>query len=246
MNDGVCSWCRQELPATATARRRFCEQRCRQAAFRVRRSSETLERTSNPLVFAYADPPYPGYARKLYRRREVSHAALIASLEASCYAGWALSTSSKTLRDVLPLCPERAQVCAWVKPIGVSSRTRGLHSTWEPVIVCAGRKLPPGVRDWFSAQPARRGGSLSGRKPLAFCSWLFRALGMLPGDELVELFPGTGIVSRAWKELSSSVADSGRTTGRETGKFASVVQPESATGRMHKEKTHGMDSAASE
>lgn len=208
MSDGLCSWCRGELEAT-TPRRRFCGQRCRQAAFRLHRSSGTLERTSRPLVFAYADPPYPGYAKKLYRRREVDHRALLRSLELADYAGWALSTSAKTLREILPLCPERARVCAWVKPIGVSSKTRGLHNTWEPVIVVPGRELAPGVRDWLSAQPARRNGTLLGRKPLVFCSWLFRALGMLSGDQLVDLFPGTGIVSRAWQELSS-VADSGQ------------------------------------
>jgi len=168
----------------------------------LRRSSETLEATSRPLVFAYADPPYPGFARKLYRRREVNHEALISSLEYSDYAGWALSTSARGLKEILPLCPERARICAWVKPIGVSSKTRGLHNTWEPVIVVPGRALQPGVRDWLSAQPARRGGTLPGRKPLAFCAWLFRILGMLPGDELVDIFPGTGIVSRSWRELS--------------------------------------------
>jgi hypothetical protein len=204
VSDNLCGWCRSELPETTTERRRFCGQRCRQAAFRLRRSSALLSATDRPLVFAYADPPYPGFARRYYRRREVNHRALIASLEASGYAGWALSTSARALRELLPLCPPRARVCAWVKPIGVSSRTFGLHNTWEPVVVCSGRRLRPGVRDWLSAQPARRGGTLPGRKPLAFCAWLFRILGMRPGDELVDLFPGTGIISRAWGELSSS------------------------------------------
>jgi hypothetical protein len=157
--------------------------------------------------FAYADPPYPGLARKYYKNEptyagEVDHAALIASLEASGYDGWALSTSRDALRTVLPLCPEGAKVCPWVKPIGTSSRTRGLHNTWEPLIVVRGRELQPGKRDWLCAQPARGGGSLPGRKPLAFCAFLFDALGMLPGDELDDLFPGTGVVSRAWAALS--------------------------------------------
>lgn len=157
--------------------------------------------------FAYADPPYPGLARKYYQHEptyagEVDHAALIASLEASGYDGWALSTSRDALRTVLPLCPEGAKVCPWVKPIGVSSKTRGLHNTWEPLIVVRGRELQPGKRDWLCAQPARGGGSLPGRKPLAFCAFLFDALGMLPGDEFNDLFPGTGVVSRAWAALS--------------------------------------------
>lgn len=202
MSDARCDWCRLHL-LERSWRQRFCGQRCRQAAFRLRRSSETLERTSRPLVFAYADPPYPGLAKRYYGDAEVDHASLIASLEYSGYAGWALSTSARALRDVLPLCPPRARVAAWVKPIGVSSRTRGMHNTWEPVVVCPGRHLRPGFRDWFSAQPARGGGTVWGRKPIAFCAWLFRLLGMLPGDELVDLFPGSGIVSRAWEELSS-------------------------------------------
>jgi hypothetical protein len=50
----------------------------------------------------------------------------------------------------------------------------------------------------FSVQPARAGGELPDRKPIAFCAFLFRQLGMLPGDELADLFPGTGVVGRAW------------------------------------------------
>lgn len=156
--------------------------------------------------FAYADPPYPGFAAKLYAQEpsyagEVDHAALIASL-VDHYDGWALSTGAYALRQILPLCPEEARVCAWVKPIGVSSRTNGLHNTWEPIIVVAGRRLRPGKRDWFAAQPARGGGVLMGHKPLAFAAFVFEALGMLPGDSFVDLFPGTGVMSRAWDEVS--------------------------------------------
>lgn len=50
------------------------------------------------------------------------------------------------------------------------------------------------------------GGDLPGRKPLAFCAWLFNCLGLEPGDELVDVFPGTGVVSRAWAELSRAPA----------------------------------------
>jgi hypothetical protein len=37
-----------------------------------------------------------------------------------------------------------------------------------------------------------------GAKPATFCYWLFDLLGALPGDELVDLFPGSGGVARAW------------------------------------------------
>jgi len=157
--------------------------------------------------FAYADPPYPGLSSKYYRDEpsfagEVDHVELIASLKASGYDGWALSTGAYALRDLLPLCPPDARVCAWVKPIGVSSRSNGLHNTWEALIVVGGRQRPPGRRDWLRAQPARGGGDLPGRKPIAFCAWLFECLGMRPGDELADLFPGSGVVTRCWESWS--------------------------------------------
>ncbi len=37
-----------------------------------------------------------------------------------------------------------------------------------------------------------------GAKPAAFAYWLFDLLGALPGDELVDLFPGSGGIARAW------------------------------------------------
>ena len=209
----VCAWCRT-VPLV-DPRARFCSRRCRQTAFRLRRQRIEGDASLMPTAgrFAYADPPYPGLSARYYGREptfagEVDHRALIASLEASSYAGWALSTSARSLRDVLPLCPPTARVCAWTKPIGVPPRTRGIHSTWEPVIVVGGRQRQPGVRDWLRAMPARGGGeTLMGRKPLAFCAWLFDLLGMQPGDELVDLFPGTGVVTRAWTELSSGAPD---------------------------------------
>lgn len=156
---------------------------------------------------AYADPPYPRKAW-MYRDQptfagEVDHRHLIASL-LERYDGWALSTGAYALREILPLCPPTARVCAWVKPIGVSSKTFGIHNTWEPLIVVPGRELQPGKRDWLSAQPARGGGTLIGRKPIAFAAWLFDLLGLLPGDELDDLFPGTGIVSRTWGYFSET------------------------------------------
>lgn len=186
----------------------FCSRRCRQIVFRLRRRRATLERAGSPLRFAYFDPPYPGKAW-MYRGHpdfagEVDFAALIAGASApGVYDGWALSTSMRSLRWVLPLCPEGARVCPWVKPHGAAPRTYGMHNCWEPLIVVGGRQLPPGVRDWLSALPARSGGDLPGRKPLAFCAWLFDCLGMVQGDTLDDRFPGSGIVGRAWRELSS-------------------------------------------
>lgn len=67
--------------------------------------------------------------------------------------------------------------------------------------------LDRSIVTFFRVLPARLGGSsLMGRKPLAFSVWLFALLGMRPGDELVDLFPGSGAVSAAWRAVSSGAA----------------------------------------
>ena len=213
----LCAWC-QDKPVT-DPRATFCGRRCRQAAFRLRRRRATEYSDDRPMRMAYADPPYPGLSSKYYRNEstyagEVDHVALIADLSRpGVYDGWALSTSSKALRDILPLCPPEARVCAWVKPIGACPRTFGIHGTWEPLIVVPGRSLRPGKRDWLSAQPARFGGELPGRKPPAFWAWLFDLMGMVPGDDFVDLFPGTGLGGRVWRYLSSAAAEHASSPG---------------------------------
>jgi hypothetical protein len=208
-----CGWCRCELRATARLEALYCRQACRQAGFRLRRRRVTDEVHGQPMRFCYADPPYPGKAR-LYRRErsyggEVDHAALIERLEGEAFDGWALSTSEAALRDVLPLCPRGARVGVWCKPLPPDVRTRGIHRLWEAVIVVGGRQRPPGVSSWLLAKPARGGGTLIGRKPVAFCAWLFDLLGMQAGDSLEDWFPGTGIVSRAWADLSARTSRDG-------------------------------------
>lgn len=214
--------------------RRFCSRKCRQSAWRVRRRSSRNDTTASPGPFYYADPPYPGTAAKYYRGEptyggEVDFPRLIASLRAAhdtgACLGWALSTSARSLRDLLPLCPPEARVCAWVKPHAVSPRTYGLHNAWEPLIVVPGRQRRPGKRDWLLGAVARGGGTLPGRKPIAFCVWLFELLGMLPGDRLVDLFPGTGIVSRAWTELSSGAGATSLITRRHARRSRSSPTP---------------------
>ena len=206
-----CRWC----DASFTARRRdaeFCSRKCRQAAFRIRIYFAELSLGPAPatgaLRLALADPPYPGLARRYYAGEdsyagEVDHPALLRQLT-STYDGWALCTSMRALQTLLPLCPLGTHVAPWVKPIGASTRTHGPHVCWEPLLVWPGRRLRPGLRDWLSAQPARYGGTLMGRKPLAWVAWAFAMLGARPaaGHTLTDLFPGTGIIGRAWRELA--------------------------------------------
>lgn len=203
----ICAWCGE--PTLTDPRARFCGQKCRQSAHRLRKrgAQRVVAAATDPRRAAYADPPYPGLSH-YYRDQptyagEVDHRALIASLAA--FDGWALSTSSAALREVLPLCPPEVRVCAWTKPNPAPPGTYGLHSRWEALLVLPVRRMRPGFPDWLHAAPARLGGeTLIGRKPIGFCSFLFRALGLLPGDTLADLFPGTGIVGRAWAEASRS------------------------------------------
>jgi len=149
--------------------------------------------------FAYADPPYPGTAHKRYGRDEVDHVALIETLVAGYPDGWALSSNSQSLRLLLPLCPPDVRVLAWVKP-SVLPVSGGLCYCWEPVILSGGRPFEPHRvwrRDWKWAD--RRGDmQFRGAKPDEVCRWLFDCFNAQPGDELDDLYPGSGAVARAW------------------------------------------------
>lgn len=152
----------------------------------------------------YADPPYIGQAKKHYGQfggSEVDHRLLVAQLEIEYPDGWALSLSSPTLKTILPLCPERARVMAWVKPFASFKPGVNPAYAWEPVIVCGGRpyaKDANTVRDWISANITMQTG-MPGAKPEAFCFWLFAVLNLQAGDEFVDMFPGSGAVTRAWE-----------------------------------------------
>lgn len=97
----TCGWCKIPVPD----RSKYCSVQHRQAAFRLRRRTERLTAASAPGRFAYADPPYPGRAKKHYGCAETDYPALVARLEKGGYLGWALSTSADSLRWLLPLCP---------------------------------------------------------------------------------------------------------------------------------------------
>jgi hypothetical protein len=165
--------------------------------------------------FCYADPPYPGQAARHYGDHpdfagEVEHGALIARLLLEYPDGWALSTNSVSLEHVITrlnangLYQHRGdyRICAWVKPFASFKPGVNPAYAWEPVILRGGRKRTreqPTVRDWVSAN-ITLGKGLSGAKPIEFCFWLFSVLGMEAGDELADLFPGTGAVTEAWEQ----------------------------------------------
>lgn len=154
---------------------------------------------------AYADPPYPGcsglYAGHKDYAGEVDHRELAVRL-ARDYDGWLLHTSSTALAAVLPLLVAPYRVMAWVKPFAAFKRNVSVAYAWEPVIVKACRKpVVSGrivMRDWVSESITLKKG-LVGVKPESVCFWAFEMLGLSREDELVDLYPGTGAVTRAWE-----------------------------------------------
>lgn len=224
----TCEWCRREIPPRH-CRGRFCSQRCRQAAWRFRDGVVARERADEPRRWAYADPPYPGLARRYYRDHpdyagEVDHLALLSRLRA--YDGWAVSTSA----DGLPMVLGHARdlgldvaVAAWFRGARAVPSSRPLHA-WEPVIYSGARPIPEPSREYSSdaslLEPRRVDALVHvsrprttdpdrvvGAKPARFAYWLFELLGMRPGDHLEDLFPGSGGVGRAWEVFVSAGRD---------------------------------------
>lgn len=167
------------------------------------------------MTFCYADPPYPGLARRYYDCEEVDHRELVRRLVDEFPDGWALSTSAAALPGVLAIVSQvlglelgvhrshECRVAAWIKGSrqGVSHRAR---SAWEPLIVVGGRPVEmdchtklDDVLMWGGRQLSHPG-ALVGMKPAAFAEWMFRLLGATQGDQFVDMFPGSGSVSRAW------------------------------------------------
>jgi len=173
--------------------------------------------------FAYADPPYPGQAKRYYGNHpdyagEVDHAALLTRLADEYPDGWALSTSGKALQSVLALCPPDVEIGIWhVTNASHPGRGNQIWRTWEPVIFRGGRRdASVIVRNLVTAaQPgAILGGTLRGQKPDVFCTWIFGMLGARPADTLDDLFPGSGAVGRAWESYIAAPTLAEKITSR--------------------------------
>jgi hypothetical protein len=165
--------------------------------------------------FAYADPPYFGQGSRHYGAlhanaadcdSEAWHKALIERLCDEFPDGWALSLHTPSLKMMLNLCPDDVRVGAWVKPFAAFKKNVTRAYAWEPIILRGGRKIPttePTVRDWIEAPAVsesitmRRG--FPGAKPAAVIWWIFDWLNMEPGDEFIDLFPGSGAVEEAYQ-----------------------------------------------
>lgn len=159
----------------------------------------------------YADPPYLGCALKLYGDPTyddpAAHGALMERMDAEADA-WALSLHEPSLRTILAMAPDGVRVGAWVKPFASFKPGVDPAYTWEPIVYRTARawsRKQQTCRDHVS-HPIQLRAGLTGAKPEGFWFWLFEVLGAAPGDEFVDMFPGTGGGSSAWEAWT---ADSG-------------------------------------
>jgi hypothetical protein len=170
--------------------------------------------------FAYADPPYFGLAEKFYGHlhpqaaeydKPETHQRLIDRLCEEYRDGWAMSLHSPALRTILPMCPAEARVMPWVKPFASFKPGVGVAYAWEPIIVMGGRRrtrTDRTVRDWHAENITLRKG-FTGAKPAGVIWWLLNVLGAEKGDQVDDLFPGSGACTLAierWQDAQNGEA----------------------------------------
>ena len=164
------------------------------------------------MKFAYADPPYLGCC-KLYDHYHPdgrcwddieTHGRLIERLCDEYPDGWALSLTSTSLKPLLPIVPDDARIAAWTKPFAAFKRNVRIAYTWEPVIIHGGRlSSKDGAtpnRDHLDepalSEPITMRKGFTGAKPERFCHWVMDLLGWKSGDQIDDLYPGTGVMGR--------------------------------------------------
>jgi len=163
--------------------------------------------------FAYADPPYYKQGKRLYGKlhEEAAHwdakenqRALIQRLKDEFPDGWAMSCNPADLSWLL-VGHDDIRICAWTKTFH-QIRGTSVQYAWEPVLLFKGRYIKaqkPMVRDWLSCPIAMKKG-LVGAKPDKFNDWILQLLGFQKGDELVDLFPGTGGMGEAVARINEN------------------------------------------
>jgi len=119
------------------------------------------------------------------------------------------------------------RIAAWVKSFGAFKRGVRPAYMWEPIVFRGGRNPSNGYshtpperngkqntpKDFFVSElesPAikepitlKRG--LVGAKPEAVCRWILELLNVQTGDEVVDLFPGTGVMGRVVTRVTETI-----------------------------------------
>lgn len=160
-----------------------------------------------------------------------THALLVQRLGVQYPDGWAMSASSPSLRTILPFVTQPHRIGAWVKTFVAFKKGVRPCYAWEPVIFVGGRNpnagfphAPPerggkqntpkdffisehGEDEWnVIASPITLKKGLTGAKPEAFCGWVLDLLNVQPGDTVIDVFPGTGVMGRVAIERTEVAA----------------------------------------
>lgn len=157
-----------------------------------------------------------------------THNMLIRDINARFPDGWALSLSSTSLQTILGLCPEDVRVGVWCKTFSAFKKGVRPAYAWEPIIFRGGRNpnhghphAPPEKngkqntpKDFFETwdqdggilAPITMKKGLTGAKPEAVCEWILDLLNVQAGDEVEDVFPGTGVMGRV-AELRTRVEE---------------------------------------
>lgn len=174
---------------------------------------------------------YPEHPNSRVWNDPETHRALIDVLSVAYPDGWALCCSAPSLRVLLPACPPDVRIGSWVKTFCAFKKGVRPAYAWEPVIFRGGRnkKHPPpekggkqttpkdfllddtaqmepwdGVLSPAFAGPITLKKGLTGAKSEKFCSWVLDLLNVQPGDTVVDLYPGTGIMGAVASERTKT------------------------------------------
>lgn len=178
---------------------------------------------------AIADPPYLGRAVRWYGPGGCgigygvghaddhpeahkwddpeTHQQLVRDLEKD-YDGWAIAMSVHSLSTYLQVVETESRngirVCVWHKPSAVTSGNR-ITNNWEPVLI----RTPADRKGWQSGlsrtsdvrtiTPPRT--KFIGAKPKEWTNWVLDLLGYTEGDQVDDLFTGSGAVQHALSQM---------------------------------------------
>ena len=176
------------------------------------------------MKFIIADPPYLGRAVRYYGQggcgygygigqadnhpqahiwdNPETHKKLAQDLLDN-YDGFAIALTVHSLSTYLEVIKtdsrNNIRIMSWIKPSAVPSGNR-ISTSWEPVIIkmAKGRKNHnEGVRmkDYLIANPPRQ--NFMGSKPQEWTNWVLDAMGFRDGDEVTDMFEGSGAVTKA-------------------------------------------------
>jgi hypothetical protein len=171
---------------------------------------------------AIADPPYLGRGNRIYgngcgntqagradthpNAREWDaperHIQLLDELQA--FDGWAVACSPNSIPLYLAHAPADARLLIWYRK-NAQPHSHRIRSSYEGVLTL----IPEGSRahktglardDVLVAPTTSTGkakGAFTGAKPPAWTRWILDVLGYDPdSDELIDMFPGSGAVTR--------------------------------------------------